>query len=239
VVVATVRALKMHSGHFDVRPGVPLPPEMLSEDLVSLEQGMPNLARQVETMRGFGIPVVVAINEFPTDTPAEHAIIARFALTAGASAAVTDRVHAEGGAGGADLARAVVAACDEPSALRFAYEDDDPVATKIEKIAMRVYGADGVDLMPAAQRAIGRWVGLGFGRLPVCMAKTHLSLSHDPSLKGRPRYWRLPVRDVTLSAGAGFLVPLCGDIMTMPGLPSHPAATGIDIDEDGNVTGLF
>ena len=239
VVVATVRALKMHSGHFDVRPGRPLPPELLAADLRVLEEGLPNLARQVETMRGFGIPVVVAINEFPTDTREEHALIARYAVAAGATAAVTHRVHAEGGAGGEDLARAVIAACEEPSSLRFAYEDDDPVATKIEKVAKSVYGADGVDLMPAAQRAIGRWVGLGFGRLPVCMAKTHLSLSHDPALKGRPRYWRLPVRDVTLSAGAGFLVPLCGDIMTMPGLPSHPAAAGIDIDEQGNVTGLF
>jgi formate--tetrahydrofolate ligase len=132
-----------------------------------------------------------------------------------------------------------MAACEEPSALRFAYDDDDHVATKIDKIARDVYGASGLELLPPAQRSIARWVGLGFGKLPVCMAKTHLSLSHDPALKGRPRLWRLPVRDVTLSAGAGFLVVLCGDIMTMPGLPSHPAAAQIDIDEHGRIVGLF
>jgi formate--tetrahydrofolate ligase len=238
VVVATVRALKMHSGRFDVRPGRPLPEGLMAENLRALEEGMPNLVAHIETVSRFGLPAVVTINEFPTDTHAEHELIRRHAMAAGAAAVVTHRMHAEGGAGGEDLARAVVAACAKPSTLRFAYEDDDPAATKIEKIAMTVYGAEGVDLMPTAQRAIGRWSGLGYGRLPVCMAKTHLSLSHDPKLKGRPRYWRLPVRDVLLDSGAGFLVALCGDIMTMPGLPSHPAALGIDIDDDGNVVGL-
>jgi formate--tetrahydrofolate ligase len=238
VVVATVRALKIHAGHFDVRPGRPLPPELEREDLKALAQGMVNLERHIETVLGFGVPAVVAINAFPTDTAAEHELVRKAALAAGASDAVVHRAHAAGGAGAEDLARAVMAACEEPSSLRFAYEDDDPVVVKIEKIATRVYGAEGVDLAPVAQRAIGRWAGLGYGRLPVCMAKTPLSVSHDPALKGRPRMWRLPVRDVELDAGAGFLVVLAGDIMTMPGLPSHPAAARIDIDENGNVVGL-
>lgn len=238
VVVATVRALKMHSGHFEVRPGKPLPEELLREDLRCLEEGASNLVAHIDNVRRFGLPVVVAINEFPTDTPAEHELIRRVALDAGATAVVAHRMHAEGGAGGEELARAVMAACGGPVDLAFPYEDGDLTTTKIEKVATQVYGAEGVDYLPAAKRAIGRWAGLGYGRLPVCMAKTHLSLSHDPALKGRPRHWRLPVRDVLLDAGAGFLVVLCGDIMTMPGLPSSPAALRIDIDDDGNVVGL-
>jgi len=189
-------------------------------------------------MRGFGIPVVVAINEFPTDTAAEHAMIARFATASGASAAVTHRCmpraapeRAARPRGRRRLRGALV------TALRL--RGRRPVATKIEKVAMRVYGAEGVDLMPAAQRAIGRWSGLGFGRLPVCMAKTHLSLFARPRAQ-RPSALLAPAgarRDPV--RGGRVLVPLCGDIMTMPGLPSHPAAAGIDIDEHGNVTGLF
>jgi formate--tetrahydrofolate ligase len=177
-------------------------------------------------------------NALMATTAAEHELIREAALAAGASGAVVHRAHADGGAGAEELARAVMDACEEPSSLRFAYEDDDPVVVKIEKIAKRVYGADGVDLAPVAQRAVGRWAGLGYGRLPVCMAKTPLSVSHDPALKGRPRMWRLPVRDVELAAGAGFLVALAGDVMTMPGLPSHPAAARIDLDDNGNVVGL-
>jgi len=239
VLVATVRALKAHSGRFDVKPGHPLDPGLLSEDLPALEAGMPNLVKQVENVRSFGIPVVVAVNRFPTDTDAEHALVREHALAAGAADAVSHTLHADGGRGGVDLAAAVAKASRESSQLRFTYPDDQPVQAKIESIARRIYGADGVDFSEASERTIAQFEAMGFGRLPVCMAKTHLSLSHDARLKGRPRDWRLPVRDVRLSAGAGYLYALCGDIMTMPGLPSHPAGENVDIDAAGRVVGLF
>ncbi len=239
VLVCTVRALKMHSGRFDIKPGQPLDPALAGEDLDALEAGMPNLFKQVENVRSFGVPVVVAVNHFPGDTQAEHDLIAERAVEAGAVAAVTHTMHRDGGAGGAELANAVAQACDGGSDLKMTYADDTPVVDKIEAVATSLYGADGVDFNWEARRAIEQFEGMGFGSLPVCMAKTHLSLSHDPYLKGRPSGWRLPVRDVRLSAGAGFLYALCGDIMTMPGLPSRPAGESVDIDSDGNVVGLF
>jgi len=240
VLVCTVRALKMHSGRFSVIPGSPLDPGLMREDAEAVEQGLPNLVKQVENVRAFGIPVVVAINRFPEDTDAEHEVIKNAAREAGAAAAVVHELHARGGAGGEDLARAVVEACEDgPAGLRFTYDTDEPIDAKIEAIATKVYGADGVEFDLAAHRSVEILGRMGYSNLPVCMAKTHLSLSHDPELKGRPTGWTLPVRDVRLSAGAGFVYALCGDIMTMPGLPSRPAGENIDIDSEGNVKGLF
>jgi formate--tetrahydrofolate ligase len=238
VLVCTVRGLKAHSGRFEVKPGRPLDPALLTEDLDALEAGMPNLAKQVANVDAFGIPVVVAINTFPTDTPAEHALIARHAKAAGAFAVVSHRMHAEGGRGGAELAEAVVEACEQPSHLVFTYPDDAPIREKIAAIATNVYGASGVDFSFEASRAIQTISEAGLCDLPVCMAKTHLSLTHDPKLKGAPSGWRLPVREVHVSAGAGFVYALCGDITTMPGLPGKPAGEHIDIDAEGNIIGL-
>ncbi len=239
VLVCTIRALKSHSGRYDVKPGRPLDPGLLTEDLDALVAGMPNLVKQIENVASFGVPVVVAVNRFPTDTDAEHALVREHALAAGAVDAVTHTMHADGGAGGVDLADAVARASSQPVQLRFTYLDDSPVEAKIESIARRIYGADGVEFTEDVERKIAEFTGMGFGSLPVCMAKTHLSLSHDARLKGRPRGWLLPVRDVRLSAGAGFLYALCGDIMTMPGLPSRPAGENMDIDADGTIVGLF
>ncbi len=241
VLVCTVRALKVHSGRFDVRAGSPLDPALAVEDVDAVRAGLDNLRAHIAIMRGFGVPVVVAVNHFPADSDAEHAVIREAAIAAGAVGATTHRLHTEGGAGGEELAEAVVAACDgrEADPLRFTYDEEDALEIKIEKVATGVYGADGVEFSLSARRSIDLLADMGYVRLPVCMAKTHLSLSHDPTLKGRPRGWTLPVRDVRLSAGAGFFYALCGDILTMPGLPARPAGEGIDIDADGTVKGLF
>jgi formyltetrahydrofolate synthetase len=199
---------------------------------------MPNLTKQIANVRSFGIPVVVAINTFPTDTPAEHALIAGAARDAGAHSVVEHRMHAEGGRGGLELAEAVVAACEQPSDLAFTYPSDAPIREKIAAIATQIYGASSVDFSFEASHAIQAISDAGLCDVPVCMAKTHLSLSHDPRLKGAPTGWRLPVREVHVSAGAGFVYALCGDITTMPGLPATPAGEHIDIDAHGNVVGL-
>ncbi|MBN1192584.1 MAG: formate--tetrahydrofolate ligase [Coriobacteriia bacterium] len=238
VLVCTVRALKAHSGRFEVKPGRALDPGMLAEDLEAVEAGMPNLVKQIENVRSFGIPVVVAINVFPSDSPAEHALIGEHAREAGAFDVVTHHMHAEGGRGGLALAEAVEAACEEPSALTFTYPSDAPIGEKIAAIATRIYGASGVDFSFEASRAMQSISEAGLCGLPVCMAKTHLSLSHDSKLKGAPSGWRLPVRDVHVSAGAGFVYAMCGDITTMPGLPGKPSGEHIDIDAEGNVVGL-
>ncbi|MGB4582370.1 MAG: formate--tetrahydrofolate ligase [Coriobacteriia bacterium] len=238
VLVCTVRALKAHSGRFEVKPGRDLDPGLLAEDLDALAAGMPNLVKQVENVRAFGIPVVVAINAFPTDTLAEHALIEEAARNAGAFDVVTHRMHAEGARGGLLLAEVVGRACEEPSTLTFSYPSDAPLREKIAAVATRIYGASGVDFSFEASRAMQAISDAGLYSLPVCMAKTHLSLSHDPKLKGAPVGWRLPVRDVRVSAGAGFVYALCGDITTMPGLPRTPSGEHIDIDAEGNVVGL-
>jgi len=238
VLVCTVRALKSHSGRFEVKPGRPLDPALLAEDLDALTAGMPNLVKQIENVRSFGIPVVVAINTFPTDTPAEHALIGERARAAGAFDVVTHHLHAEGARGGLALAEAVALACEQPSELTFTYPADAPISEKIASIATRIYGASGVDFSFEAGRAIQTISDAGLFALPVCMAKTHLSLTHDSKRKGAPTGWHLPVRDVRVSAGAGFVYALCGDITTMPGLPGKPAGEHIDIDADGNVVGL-
>jgi formate--tetrahydrofolate ligase len=239
VMVATVRALKMHSGRYRVVAGRPLDPGLAKEDLRAVGEGCANLDKQIENARLFGVPVVVALNAFPTDTSAEIELIRQRSLAAGAEGCHVSEVWAKGGAGGEELARAVLEAAERPKQFRFLYDLDAPITDKIEAIATRIYGADGVDYLPAAEQQIRKYTELGYGGLPICMAKTHLSISHDPALKGRPRGFRVPIRDVRASLGAGFLYPLLGEMRTMPGLPSEPNTWKIDIDEDGNVVGLF
>ena len=239
-MVATVRALKMHGGVGRIVAGKPLDPALEEENVEAVRRGSANLAAQIENVRVFNVPVVVAINHFPTDTEAEVAAIREVALAAGAREVVVSRHFADGGAGAEDLARAVWSAAEVGAPdFQFLYPDDAPLREKIETIAVRIYGARGVDELPAATKALKLYEELGYGKLPVCMAKTHLSLSHDPSLKGRPTGFRVPIREVHLSAGAGFVTPLLGEMRTMPGLPSHPAGESIDIDADGNIVGLF
>jgi formate--tetrahydrofolate ligase len=240
VMVATVRALKMHGGVGRIVAGKPLDPALGQENVDAVRKGSDNLAAQIENVRVFNVPVVVAINHFPSDTDAEVAAIREVALAAGARDVVVSRHFAAGGAGAEDLARAVWSAAEEGAPdFRLLYPDDLPLREKIETVAVRIYGARGVDELPAATKALKLYEDLGFGSLPVCMAKTHLSLSHDPGLKGRPTGFRVPIREVRLSAGAGFVTPLLGEMRTMPGLPSHPAGELIDIDADGNIVGLF
>ncbi len=238
VLVATVRALKMHSGRFKVVAGKPLDPGITQENLAALEEGCVNLVAQIENVRRMGLPAVVAINAFPTDTEAEWALIERVAKETGAVAAVPSTHYANGGAGAADLARAVVKATERPADFRFLYPLETSIKEKIETIATQFYGAKDVEYLDEAETAIKTFTRMGFGNLPICMAKTHLSLSHDPKLKGRPTGFTLPVRDVRLSAGAGFVYPLCGTMLTMPGLPSDPAGAHMDIDENGEAVGL-
>lgn len=237
VVVATVRALKAHSGGHRVVAGKPLPEAMLAERPDEVHAGIANLVAHIENVQRHGVTPVVAINAFPTDHPSEHAVIRETAEQLGVRVAVTTNV-AEGGKGGAELAEVMLEAANEPSSFRFLYPDEATLREKIAIVATQVYGADGVDEEPAATRALDRLEGLGYGHLPVCIAKTHLSLSHDATLLGRPRGFRLPIREVRASIGAGFVYPICGTMSTMPGLGAHPAAEHIDIDADGQIVGL-
>ncbi len=238
VVVATVRALKSHGGGPAVTPGKPLPQEYREENLDLLKTGLANLTAHLGIVRRFGVPAVVAINAFPTDTQAEWDLVRSAAIQAGAVDAVVARHFTDGGEGAADLARAVEKACAVPSKFEFLYPLDLPLSAKIETIAQNVYGADGVDYSDGARDELDKLGADGFGGLPICMAKTQYSLSHDPALKGAPKGWRLPIRELRLAAGAGFVYPLCGDMTTMPGLPSKPAFMGIDVDAEGNISGL-
>jgi formate--tetrahydrofolate ligase len=240
VVVATVRALKMHGGVGKIVAGKPLDPALTRENVPAVRAGAANLAKQIENVRLFGIPAVVAINSFPTDTDAEVEAIREVALAAGARDAVVATHFVDGGPGAAELATAVWAATASGEAdFRLLYPDEMSLAEKIESIAVRVYGADGVDILPGAKKALAQFEDLGFGHLPICMAKTQYSLSHDAALRGRPSGFRVPIREVRLAAGAGFVTPLLGDMRTMPGLPSRPGGEKIDIDAAGNVVGLF
>lgn len=238
VVVATVRALKLHSGRYTVAAGRPLPPEMLTENPDDVYTGAQNLRRQIDNIRLHGVTPVVAINTFDTDHPSEHAAIRGIAAEVGVRCAVSTH-FADGGAGATDLAEAVAEAAQEPADFRFLYPDRAPLREKIETIATRVYGADGVDYSAEAAKELDHIEGCGWGSLPVCLAKTHLSLSSDPALRGAPTGWRLPVREVRASVGAGFVYAICGQMQTMPGLGSDPAAAHIDIDENGLTVGLF
>ncbi|MBM4108861.1 MAG: formate--tetrahydrofolate ligase [Phycisphaerae bacterium] len=239
VVVATVRALKMHGGGPRVVAGKPLDAAYTSENIALVEAGAANLERHVRNVRSYGIPVVVAINVFATDTEAEIEAVRRAALAAGASAALRTSVWADGGLGARELAEAVVAACDTPSQFRHLYPLDATIERKIETIA-GTYGASGVDYTPEARTKIERFASLGFGNLPICMAKTHLSFSDNPDLKGAPTGFRITIRDMRASIGAGFLYPLVGSMRTMPGLPPRAAFVDVDIDPaTGRVVGLF
>jgi formyltetrahydrofolate synthetase len=240
VIVATIRALKMHGGVGNVVAGKPLDPVLFEEDPEAVRRGAENLRQHLAIVANYGIPAVVAINTFPTDHASEFEAIRDVALEAGAEDAVVSNHFGEGGAGAEDLARAVWAAAQKGAPdFRFLSRESATLRERIEDIATRVYGADGVDLAPEAERAIESIDRLGYGDLPVCMAKTQSSLSHDPKLKGRPTGWRLPVRDARLFAGAGFVTVYCGNMMTMPGLPTRPAGEDVDIDEDGRIVGLF
>jgi len=239
VMVATLRALKMHGGAGKVVAGKPLPKELVEENIPALEKGAANLIKQIENAKLFGVPVVVAINRFTTDSDKEIEVVKKIAVEAGAEGAYVSEVWAKGGAGAIELAEAVMDAANKPSNFKFLYPLDIPIKEKIEIIATKVYGADGVEYTPTAEKRIAMYEKLGYGNMPICMAKTHLSLSHDPKLKGAPKGWTLPVKDIRASVGAGFLYPLCGDIRTMPGLGSKPAFLNVDIDENGRVVGLF
>jgi methylenetetrahydrofolate dehydrogenase (NADP+) / methenyltetrahydrofolate cyclohydrolase / formyltetrahydrofolate synthetase len=240
VLVATVRALKMHGGGPKVVAGKPLAFEYLEENLPLLEKGCENLAAHIENAKRFGVPVVVAVNQFHTDTPAEIDLIRRKAVEAGAEDAVPSNHWAEGGDGAKALAEAVIVASEKPKNFEFLYPLEWSIKEKIEKIACDVYGAAGVSYTPEAEAKIELYTRLGFDKLPLCMAKTHLSLSHDPALKGRPTGYIFPIRDVRASVGAGFLYPLCGEMRTMPGLPTRPVFYDVDLDlETGRVLGLF
>jgi formate--tetrahydrofolate ligase len=240
VVVATVRALKMHGGVGKIVAGKPLDTVLLEENPEAVRAGAANLSAHIEIVRRYGIPAVVAINAFPTDTPAEVEAIRDVALAAGARDAVVATHFTDGGAGATALAEAVWDAADDPErSFQLLYTDDMPLVDKIETIVTQIYGGDGVDLLPVARKQLKQYEDLGYGNLPVCMAKTQYSISHDAALKGRPTGFTVPIREVRLSAGAGFITPLCGEMRTMPGLPSKPGGENIDIDDDGNVVGLF
>jgi len=239
VVVGTIRALKMHGGGPQVTPGKPLGPEYTQESMELLEKGACNLARCIEIARMYGVPVVVAINQFPTDTKAELELARKAAEKAGAEAAVVANHWALGGKGAVALAEAVVAACEKPSNFRLLYPEEMSIKEKIETICKKVYLASAVKYEPQAEKQIASYDRAGLSHLPICMAKTHLSLSHDPTLKGVPTGFTVPVREVRAAAGAGFLYPLLGAMRTMPGLPSRPAFMDIDLDENGQVVGMF
>jgi formyltetrahydrofolate synthetase len=240
VMVATVRALKAHGGGPAVVPGKPLPQVYKEENLELLKKGLSNLEAHLGIARRFGVPVVVAVaGGFPTDTDAELDAICEAAIKAGAAGAVVSHHWARGGEGAAELARAVEKAAALPNHFKLLYPDEAGLAENIETLARDVYGADCVDFRKGVLSDLEQFEKNGSGKLPICMAKTQYSLSHDPALRGAPKGWRLPVREVRLYAGAGFVCPLCGDITTMPGLPSRPAFMDVDINDDGTVRGLF
>jgi formate--tetrahydrofolate ligase len=238
VVVTTVRALKAHSGKHRIVAGRPLPAALLTENPDDVRAGGANLRKQIENVLLHGVTPVVAINAFPDDHQSEYEAIDEIASSLGVRSAVATN-FANGGRGAATLAESVVEAATAPSKFSLLYPDEASLREKIETVATKVYGADGVDYSPAAARQLETCERNGFGRLPVCIAKTHLSISSDPLLKGAPVGWRLPVREVRASAGAGFVYPICGDMRTMPGLGSDPAAFHIDIDANGEIVGLM
>jgi formate--tetrahydrofolate ligase len=240
VIVATVRALKAHSGKYRIVAGRPLDPKLGDEDLDAVSEGMPNLEKHIENVtRHGGLPAVVCINRFSYDSQSELDLVRERALAAGAAACEVSEVWEHGGAGGEKLAQALVGAADQPNAFSYIYELDAPIEEKISAIATKMYGADGVDLTAEARRQVRSYTEWGLGNLPVCMAKTQYSLSADGNRRGRPSNFRVSVREVRPAAGAGFLIAYLGEISTMPGLPSEPASSHVDIDERGFVKGLF
>ncbi|HYI15846.1 MAG TPA: formate--tetrahydrofolate ligase [Thermomicrobiales bacterium] len=238
VLVATIRALKAHSGRFKIVAGRPLDPGLASENLEALREGLGNLVKQIENVHKHGVPVVVAINHFPTDTEAEMELVRQVSLDAGAFDVAVSKVFAEGGRGGADLARATLRAAEQGSSFSHLYPLDAPIKTKIETIAKEIYGAGTVSYTPGANRSIRTYANLGYDTLPICMAKTHLSLSGDASLVGRPSGFDLLIREVRASVGAGFIYPIVGEMRTMPGLGKAPGGLNVDLDETGEIRGL-
>jgi formyltetrahydrofolate synthetase len=240
VLVATVRALKMHGGGPKVVAGKPLAAEYTEENLDLLRKGLPNMERHIQNALKFGVNVVVAVNSFANDTEAEVEVVRQAALAAGAMDAVVSRHWMEGGAGAVALAEAVIKAAEQPSHFQFLYPLEQSIKEKIETICREIYGAEGVDYSPESEEKIALYTRLGFAGLPLCMAKTHLSFSTDASLKGAPSGFRVPVRDIRASVGAGFIYPLLGEMRTMPGLPTRPVFYDVDLDlETGKVLGLF
>jgi len=237
VLVTTVRALKAHSGKYKIVAGKALPPELLAENPADVEIGGENLRKQIENVKAHGVTPVVAINTFPTDHKSEHEVIARIAAAAGARVAVCNH-FGEGGNGAVELANAVVEACNEPSGFTFLYEDSATLKQKIETVAKTIYGAADVSYTALANKQLKTYTDNGFASMPVCIAKTHLSISGDPSLKGAPTGHTLAVREVRASVGAGFVYPICGEMRTLPGLGTKPAAAIIDFDDDGEIVGL-
>jgi formate--tetrahydrofolate ligase len=240
VIVATVRALKTHSGKYRIVAGRPLDPKLGEEDLEAVEQGMANLVKHIENVTKYGgLPAVVCINRFSYDSEAELELVRKASLAAGATGCEVSEVWEHGGAGGEALARALISACDQPNNFAFVYDLDESIEDKINAIATKMYGADGIDVSPEARRQIRSYTDWGLGNLPVCIAKTQNSLSADSNKRGRPTNFRVNVREVRPAAGAGFLIAYLGEIRTMPGLPSEPASNRVDIDERGFVKGLF
>ena len=237
VLVATVRALKAHSGKYKIVAGKDLPPDLLAENPDDVAAGAANLRKQIENVKAHGVTPVVAINGFPTDHDSEHDAIRQIAEEMGARVAVCTH-FSDGGAGATALAEAVIEACEEDSGFHFLYQDSDSLKTKIEKVATTIYGAERVEYTPAASGQLANYEDNGFGHLPVCIAKTHLSISGDASLKGAPTGHTLTVREARASVGAGFIYPICGEMRTMPGLGKNPAAARIDFDENGEIVGL-
>lgn len=238
VLVVTVRALKAHSGRYRIVAGKPLPAELLAENPDDVRAGADNLRKHIEIVRGFGVAPVVAINAFASDHASEHAVIREIAEGLGARVAVSTHV-AEGGKGALALAEAVMAACQDPTQFCPTYDLGDDLKTKLDKVARKVYGADGIELSSAARKQLKGFEALGYGQFPVVIAKTHLSLSSDPKRRGAPTGWTLPVRELRVAAGAGYVYAICGDMRTMPALGAHPSAEKIDLDEQGRVVGLF
>lgn len=238
VMVATVRALKMHGGGPKVTAGRPIPDEYKKSNLSLLEKGCENLVRHIQNATSFGVPVVVAINRFPTDTEEELNLVQKKSIESGAFGAAISEHHTQGGVGAISLAELVVKAVNQKSSPRFLHDLSLSIQDKIYAIATKIYGAAGVQYEEKAKEQIARWEKAGLSSLPICMAKTQYSFSHDPDLKGAPKDFILPVKEVKASAGAGFLYALCGDIQLMPGLPSNPAFLNIDLDEKGNILGL-
>ncbi|MBV9217089.1 MAG: formate--tetrahydrofolate ligase [Acidobacteria bacterium] len=239
VIVATIRALKSHSGKYKIVAGKPLPAEILRNNVADVEAGASNLRKQIDNVRLHGVTPVVAINAFETDHQDEIDAVKRIAIESGALGAAVSTHWADGGKGAIELAEMVIDAADQPGQFKFLYDLDQPIKDKIATIATKVYGAEDVSYTAQADQQIRDYEANGFGSLPICMAKTHLSLSHDPALKGAPTGFTLPVREVRASVGAGFIYPVCGDMRTMPALPEHPAAERVDIDGNGNIIGLF
>ena len=239
VLVTTIRALKAHTGKYTIIPGKPIDPALKDENVADVEAGAVNMARHLENLKKFGVNPVVAINVFADDTAAEIDAAREIALANGATGVAVARHWAEGGAGAVELAEMIVSACEMHNEFRLLYPDDMSIKEKIDTIATEIYRADGVDYAPIASRKIRQYEEQGLRSLPICMAKTHLSLSDNPKLKGAPDGFRISITDIRAAAGAGFIYPLCGDVRTMPGLGRRPAAMNVDIDEDGKVVGLF